>query len=208
MKNTRRLAAITAAALTVGTLGACSSDDHDDKQDTLDTTSAPTNATWSGYAGIQVPTSEEQGPLNDDPVLHGYEHSPQGAVLAAMNTQAQMALAGDDKYADVSTYTLAPGKGRDQWVQGRTLATVDGEVDPEQAPTFQGFRVDNYSDESAVVVLATDYPESGLLAYPVQVNWINDDWRVVPAPQEAGVTPAQIDSMDGFTEFSAGKEDE
>lgn len=203
MKIPSRLTALAATAALTVCLAACSSDDEDssDEQDTVDTTTAP-EVQWSDYSGIQIPAGDA-GPGEDDPVRHGYEHSPQGAVIAAINTQAQMALADEDSYPAVSRYSLAPGKGRDQWVQGRSLATIEGEVDADLAPAFKGFRLDSYSDDAALVVLATDYPEAGLMAYPVQLTWLNDDWRVIPAPQDSGVVPESIESTDGFTDFSA-----
>lgn len=201
----RRIATgLCAGLVAVTVVTGCSSAD-DDNQDTEqtqpDTTSAP-EADWYNYAGIQVPRGK-QGPHTVDPVRYGYDHSPQGAVLAAINTQAQMALADEDTYPDVSRHSLAPSAGRDQWVQGRSLAEVHGDLDAATAPTFTGFRIDNYNDTDALVVLAADYPEVGMMAYPVQLSWISGDWRVVPAPQDAGIAPVGIDSLDGFTAFSA-----
>lgn len=193
----------TALVATVVVTG-CSSPDDDPaatQSSQVDTTSAP-QARWSNYAGIQVPKGKD-GPATTDPVRYGYAHTPQGAVLAAINTQAQMALASEDNYPKVSQHCLVPSRGRDQWVQGRSLAEVHGELDGELAAQFTGFRIEDYTDDSAIVVLAADYPQVGLMAYPVQVNWIGGDWRVTPAPQDAGVAPVGIDDLTEFTEFSA-----
>ena len=198
----RRLAAVATATAVAAAAVSCSSDDDDnDDKSTVDTTTAP-DADWTAYAGIQVPGGE-QGPESSEPVRHGYDHSPQGAVLAAMNTQAQMALADDEKFPEVSTYNLAPSQGRDQWAQGRALAEVQDSVNEDQAPVFKGFHVDDYDDDATQVMLATEYPEVGLMAYPVQLQWISDDWRVVPPPQDEQVRPAPLDNLDDFTEFTA-----
>ncbi|MGV0870343.1 hypothetical protein V6758_13915 [Corynebacterium kalidii] len=204
MFTARMIAGVCAGLVAVVGVTGCSSSDDDNQhteQAQPDTTSAP-EADWFDYSGIQLPRGK-QGPHTVDPVRYGYEHSPQGAVLAAINTQAQMALADEKTYPAVSRHSLAPSTGRDQWVQGRSLAEVHGDLEAEHAPQFTGFRIDNYTDTDALVILAADYPEVGLMAYPVQLTWISGDWRVVPAPQDAGIAPVGIDNLDGFTTFSA-----
>ncbi|RRO97045.1 hypothetical protein CXF29_00135 [Corynebacterium bovis] len=126
-------------------------------------------------------------------------------MLAAVNGQALMSLAGNDKTQAVSDYVLAPGAGRDQWGQARALADVSGMVDPDTAPRFAGFKITNYSDESVQVIVAAEYavPERWTGVYPVQLRWINDDWRVVAPTREDGVHVTPVDSTDDFTSFAA-----
>ncbi|MFE1513780.1 hypothetical protein [Corynebacterium bovis] len=170
----------------------------------MDLTAAPGPVQWVSLAGVKVPGGA-QGPASVSPVRHGYEHSPQGAVLAAVNGQALMSLAANDKTQAVSDYVLAPGAGRDQWVQARALADVSGVVDPGAAPRFVGFTVTDYADDAAQVVVAAEYavPQRWTGVYPVQVRWINDDWRVVAPTREDGVHVSPVANIDDFTSFTA-----
>lgn len=197
-------AAVVAAGIVVGALAGCSADDNDAGGRGVDLTAVPAPVQWVSLAGVKVPGGA-QGPASSTPVRHGYEHSPQGAVLAAVNGQALMSLAGNDKTQAVSDYVLAPGAGRDQWGQARALADVSGMVDPDTAPRFAGFKITNYSDESVQVIVAAEYavPERWTGVYPVQLRWINDDWRVVAPTREDGVHVTPVDSTDDFTSFAA-----
>lgn len=122
--------------------------------------------------------------------------------LAAINGQGQMAVVGDKDWPELSRMALAPGQGRDQWAQQRALVSVSGSLKADQAPSFRGFKVSDYSQDNAIVTLAVDYPEAGLAAYPVQMTWLSDDWRVVLPTQEDNIEPTSIDNLDGFTPYS------
>ena len=124
----RPLATLAAALTAVAALVAgCSSSPDQPSEPDWDLAAAP-SAQWVSVAGIATPMSDNDGPAQTTPVPHGYSPSPQGAVLAAINGQVQMATANDELWTEVSQYLLAPGPGRDQWAQARSLVTVDGEV--------------------------------------------------------------------------------
>ena len=202
--TTKRLGGLVLAIALAGTLSACSSDEDvtHETEAKVDINAAPSNASWDTVHGLKLP-SADQGPEETQPVRFGYDQSAQGAVLAAMNTQGQLAVADDQTWPEVSRINLAPGKGRDQWAQQRALISVKGNLKKEQAPRFEGFKVTDFSDDGAVVVLAVDYPDIGLAAYPVQLQYRNDDWRVILPSQEDDVKPKQLENLDGFTPFSA-----
>lgn len=197
----RPLATLAAALTAVSALVAgCSSSPDQPSEPDWDLAAAP-SAQWVSVAGIATPMSDNDGPAQTTPVPHGYSPSPQGAVLAAINGQVQMATANDELWTEVSQYLLAPGPGRDQWAQARSLVTVDGEVtDPAK---FVGFKITDFSDSSALVVLATELPDGQLVAYPVQLERLSDTWRLVLPTQDTAVDFTEIDSLTGFTEFSA-----
>lgn len=201
-KTTLNAAVVT--LLTAVTLAGCSSDPASDEQNTgqpeWDVSAAP-EANWEPVAGIAAPMSDNDGPANSDPVPHGYAPSPQGAVLAAINGQIQMATADDTTWPQVSQYLLAPGDGRDQWAQARSLMSVDGEV--ENPAEFVGFTVAGFSDSDATVVLATEWPTGELTAYPVQLTRMSETWRLVLPTQDTAVDMETIENLDGFTLFSA-----
>lgn len=201
-KITLKAAAVTLLAAV--TLAGCSSDPAREDQATgqpeWDVSAAP-EVTWEPVAGIAAPMSDNDGPAHTDPVLHGYAPSPQGAVLAAINGQIQMATAHDTTWPQVSQYLLAPGDGRDQWAQARALMSVEGEV--ENPAEFVGFKVADFSDSDATVVLATEWPGGELTAYPVQLTRMNETWRLVLPTQDEAVDMETIETLDGFTRFSA-----
>lgn len=203
MKTSTRAVALTAVVGLAFGLGGCSSDDDNAGADSQpDVNAAPANTKWESLHGLKLPTAQD-GPKVTDPVRFGYSHTPQGAVLSAINAQGQMAVVGDKDWPDLSRMALAPGKGRDQWAQQRALVTVSGTIKPDQAPQFKGFKVSDYSNDKAIVTLAVDYPKAGLAAYPVQLAWLSDDWRVVLPSQEDNIEPASIANLDGFTPYSS-----
>ncbi|MGP6175496.1 hypothetical protein [Corynebacterium sp. A21] len=201
-KTTMKATALTLIAAL--TLASCSSEpaavNENAGTQEWDVSAAPV-ATWTPVAGIAAPMSDNDGPANASPVPHGYSPSPQGAVLAAINGQIQMATANDTSWPQVSQYLLAPGEGRDQWAQARSLMSVEGEV--ENPAEFVGFKVADFSDSETTVVLATEWPGGELTAYPVQLTRMSETWRLVLPTQDNGVDMEIIENLDGFTRFSA-----
>ena len=192
-------ALVAAAALVVA---GCGSDDSgsEEPSEGPDLTAAP-DAVWVPMSGISVPKGTDgQCPEKTDPVVHGYAHSPQCAVIAAMTGQTLLATTGDDEWPAMANTILAPGAGKDQWVQARSLMSVSGQVrDPA---TFQGFKFTDYSGDQAQVLIAVKWPDGTLTAQPTQLAWQAGDWRLVLPTQETAVDAAEINSLDGFTEFA------
>lgn len=198
----KKFAGMAMACLAVGSaLVGCGSSDDDGDAVSWDTSAAPV-ATWDqSMRGIKVPAGDD-GPTHTDPVPHGWAPGPQGAVLAAINAQAAMATAGEELWPEVARWMLAPGQGRDQWAQARALMDIQGEV--ANPPRFVGFRFSEFSEDKAVVLLATQWPDGRRTAYPVQMAR-PDDWRVVMPVQ--GSEPDMVELSDEafaeFTEFGA-----
>lgn len=89
--------------------------------------------------------------------------------------------------------------------------SVSGSVNPEVAATFTGFKITDYSDEQAIVLLATSTPpmegEDPLLtAYPVQMAWAGGDWKLVLPTQADNIDAAEIKTLDGFTKWDGADE--
>lgn len=185
-----------AAALVVVTATACGSDNTDEVAGP-DLTSAP-EATWSPMAGIAVPRAE-QCPEKTEPVEHGYARTPQCAVIAAITGQTLLATTGDAEWPRMANTILAPGPGKDQWVQARALVSVEGRV--RNPATFAGFRFTDYSDDRAQVLLAVEWPDGTLTAQPTQLAWQTGDWKLVLPTQQTAVDAAEIDNLDDFTKF-------
>lgn len=189
---------LVAAGIVALAATACGADDTSpDGGDGPDLTTAP-EATWSTMAGISVPRADEC-PEKTDPVAHGYSHTPQCAVVAAMTGQTLLATTGDTDWPEMANTVLAPGAGKDQWVQSRALMSVEGRV--KDPATFVGFQFTDYSDDRAQVLLAVQWPDGELTAQPTQLAWQTGDWKLVLPTQQTAVDATEIDTLDGFTEF-------
>ncbi|WP_256821435.1 hypothetical protein [Dietzia sp. Die43] len=192
---------LVAAAGLVMALTACSADDAgtDGAESDPDLTAAP-EATWSQMAGIAVPRADEC-PEETDPVEHGYAHTPQCAVIAAMTGQTLLATTGDNTWPQMASTILAPGPGKDQWAQARALMSVEGRV--RNPAKFVGFQFTDYSQDRAQVLLAVEWPDGTLTAQPTQLAWQTGDWKLVLPTQQTAVDAVELDNLDDFTEFRA-----
>lgn len=205
----KKLGALALAGTAALSLCACSSDK--DGKDTrvedalVDTTSAPANARWESMAGIATPVESTEGSANTrNSARSGYAHIPQGAVMVAINGQVALVTDEDMKWPDVSRTIIAPGQSRGQWAQGPALMSIQPGEKVENPAKFERFRVSDYNDQSALVLLAAEYPDAGMTAYPVQLTW-QDDWKVVLPTQDQAPDFEKLESLDGFTAFSDGK---
>lgn len=202
---------LSAAALITGValaLTSCGSNNDEQpapsaEQPAVDLEAAPADASWSSVGGLRAPVDSNDGPESTSPVPHGYAHTPQGAVQAAILGQTWMATADDNTWPEVASTMTAPGPGRDQWAQGRSLISVSGSVEKDQAANFKGFKITDYSDDKAQVLLAAEYPDVGLTVYPVQLRWQNDDWKLVLPDQDNAPDLHELKNLDGFVKYEA-----
>ncbi|MDV8077993.1 hypothetical protein R4P47_15630 [Rhodococcus sp. IEGM 1370] len=198
---------IAATAATVLALTACGSGNDDTPTATPDATpdlrSAPAELTWREVAGVSVPTSRVDGPFAGTSVNRsGYSQTPQGAVLAAINGQTALAVADDRAWPEVVNTVTAPGPGRDEFAAARAAVTVSGSVPADTAPKFVGFEVTDYSSDplsAGVSVAQTIGTGTDLFSYPVALQWINGDWRIVLPTSEENIDAIEIDNLDGYT---------
>lgn len=198
---------IAATAATVLALAACGSGNDDTPTAAPDAApdlrSAPAELTWREVAGVSVPTSRVDGPFAGTSVNRsGYSQTPQGAVLAAIVGQTALAVADDRSWPEVVNTVTAPGPGRDEFAAARTAVTVSGSVPADAAPKFVGFEVTDYRQDpltAAVSVAQTIGTDDQLYAYPVALQWISDDWRIVLPTTEENIDAVELDSLDGYT---------
>lgn len=157
-----------------------------------DLTAAPQRVTWAPYKAIQLPSSAVSGPKGQESgAPTGYEHSPQGAALAAVQTPMRIAVADDATWPELVRVAVAPGPGRDAFSVNRVQLTVQGESNPETRPRVRGYRITDYSPQAATVEVVTSYIDESLASTRVAVVWRDDDWKVVlPDPNDPQVGPA------------------
>ncbi|NKS99545.1 hypothetical protein GS508_00720 [Rhodococcus hoagii] len=83
------------------------------------------------------------------------------------------------------------------------VSVTAGAVPADQAPKFVGFKVTDYQSgdpTTAGVQIAQQIgspPE--LFAYPVALQWIEGDWRIVLPTAAENIDAVELDNLDGFT---------
>lgn len=201
----RRLAATILAVCAIAGLTAGCGGGTDDAAaaPSVDTTSAPADLRWENLYGVRVPTSTTAGPTSGETHM-GYSRTPQGAVVAAIRGQVTLAMASDNAWGTAVSYITAPGPGRDEFVANRAVVSVTaGSVPADQAPTFVGFKVTDYQagdpTTAGVQIVQQIGNPPALFAYPVALQWIEGDWRIVLPTAAENIDAVELDNLDGFT---------
>lgn len=173
----------------------------------VDVHAAPVDVTWSPVGGIAVPRSAVSGPRDvDGQIASGYEHSPQGAALAAINGSIRLGVADDASWARLLRSAVAPGVARDEWAVARAQVerSAGAVADPAKAPRVTGYRIDPYSDTEATVQVVTEFPDTSVATTEVRLLWRGEDWLLVlPAAAEGRRTVTAGSPADPITEFAA-----
>lgn len=200
----KRCAAAALVAMSCA-LSACGSDDdpqQPEQQAAPDTTSAPEGVSWRGLNGIQTPRSRACGQATGDGgVPVGYEHTPQCGVVAAINGQAALATAKDREWPSVVNQVVAPGPGKDQWVQARSMQSITKPVsDPAR---FVGFTIPRYDDAGMQTILAVTWPDGKTTAQVTQLVWQAGTWKLVLPTQDEAPDAVEVKNLDKFTKFGA-----
>lgn len=184
----RRTGGVLAGVLacSLAALVACSSDDTDttEQQDSgPDLTAAPENVSWTAIGtdtGVKVPKADE-GPesVGTYGEASGFDQSPVGAGLAAMNGPLRVSFAPEDQWQNAVSAALAPGEARDELLTNRASVEATGEVDDEFVPTLQGWTIaDDYTDEAATVDVYASYSDESLAKTTYELVWLADDWKI------------------------------
>lgn len=210
MRSSKLAAALT--ILCVALTAACGSDDGAEggaDAPKVDTSAAPAGSRWDNYRGVYVPYTSDGPAQNIGSVAPtGYKQVPQGAVVAAMQAQARLALAPDDSWSPVARTLVLPGPGRDAFTTSRVLMSTTKAANPAETAQFAGFRIDGWSDQATTVWLATRMPAGQLSASPTRMVWRGGDWKLeLPAAQtpdaegRVPTDPIELPNLQGYTEF-------
>ncbi|MCF4006121.1 hypothetical protein L1O03_02875 [Corynebacterium uropygiale] len=170
-----KISLLSVAAATL-MLSGCSSDNEAEE---FNPNAAPQNITWVDVQGISVPVNPTTyGPKDSSGVVaHKYEHSPQGAALAAIGTSARLAVAPDDRWDELVGLTVQPNEARDQWIIARAQSHVEG-IDEEARPTITGYYITAYDDKAAEVDVYSTYPDNSMAKAHTRVVWAGEDWKL------------------------------
>lgn len=155
---------------------------------------APAVDGWEDVEGLEAPVSAEHGPQQQDGALWtGYEHSAEGAVLAAHYVFAAQ--------GNVPGYAEAwgpEGELRDAVLEDEQQGPV-----PVDTMIIVGFRNVDFTPDTAVVDIAahvtgTDRP--GLMYTRIMLRWDGEKWQVdTEAPTQWN--PQQNGSLDDFVDW-------
>lgn len=179
-----RLAAVLLAAGLAATGCSGDSDDSDKTDDPTgpDLSAEPTNVTWStvGNSGeVKVPTADE-GPesVGTYGEATGFDQSPVGAGLAAVNGPLRVSFAPDTQWEHAVEASIAPGESRDELLTNRAALETTGEVDDEFVPAIAGWRVTDYTDQDATVEVFSSYSDESLSRTTYELVWLDGDWKI------------------------------
>jgi hypothetical protein len=150
----------------------------------------PTNLTWASFNGMSIPQAD-QGPRNPDQVApRGFEQSPAGAALAAINATIRMSVATDDQWPQIVRTLLAPGPARDAFIASRIQLSTTAAVPAGQAPQVLGWQVTGFTPQQAAVDVYTQLPDQSLAVNHTTVVWTGfGDWGLL-LPDTTATTPA------------------
>ncbi|APA99604.1 hypothetical protein [Nocardia seriolae] len=174
-------------------------------------TAAPQGLTephgWQRVYGASVPFSTSDGPARmENGVAVGYSHTPQGAALAA----AQITYRLNARPADRDLYV------REVRVPAEQLTAYDQALADQRLPKQQpekvtrylvasdGFQIENYADDMAIVRLAVRGPvvdnRQWWAAVRLIMVWDAGDWRLKPSTSKTSQTE-NVDSLAGWTRW-------
>lgn len=137
---------------------------------------APSHLRWTVFQGVPVPEGDE-GPRNVvGLVASGYDLSPVGAALAAIESSVRVGVADDTQRAQVGQQLLAPGPGRDRWATARWQISITDPVDPKAAPQAIGYTITNYTAARAGVDIYARQADGSISRTSTTVTRRGEDW--------------------------------
>ncbi|WP_084525399.1 hypothetical protein [Nocardia vaccinii] len=129
------------------------------------------------FQAITLPAAD-QGPRRDDgTVAAGFDHTPVGAALAAIQASVRMSVAPDTQWPTIGQRMLAPGPGRDAWAVARAQISITAPADTPLR--LQGYRVHSYTPGRAEIAIYARQPDTSLTCNTETVIWQNSDWKLL-----------------------------
>ena len=143
-------------------------------------TAAPTNVTWVGFNGMSIPAAAQGPHTKDDVAPHGFDRTPPGAALAAINATVRLSVATDSQWPAVTRTLIAPGQARDAFIRSRIQLSTTQPVPAGQAPAIQGWVVRSFTPDNAQVDVISRMPDGSLTDNHTTVVWTaGGDWGLL-----------------------------
>lgn len=162
---------------------------------------------WQLVYNIPMPFSTSDGPTKvADKVASGYAHTPQGAVLAAIDGMSRCSVQGDNVAVACFEQRLTDGPGMEKLREAAfILGPAPRQLVPGASlPPLAWAKVLNYADDYMAVELAQRDPRTGTtptyVVYPVEMVWVDGDWKV-KATNNSQHAREGVRSLDGFTRW-------
>jgi len=151
------------------------------------------------------PASDLAGPgVVDGAISRCFSHDPEGALVAAVRLQAQIAGATALSWPEASA-ALAPGRFTDaiNAEEAQLLSQPQAPSDTDRPlAAVAGFRFLSYSPEIAVIALAYRSENGALYTADQTLAWVDGDWHLVPVGPDAISSPqASVPDLAGFVEW-------
>ncbi|MEU6585886.1 hypothetical protein [Nocardia sp. NPDC046763] len=138
----------------------------------------PSNLKATVFQGISLPVAD-QGPRdNSGAVVSGFDRSPVGAALAAINATVRISVATDSEWALIGQRMLAAGPGRDAWAIARSQISITDPI-TASAPRIAGYRVVIYAADRAEIAIFTIQSDQSLTRNAAIVIWQDGDWKLL-----------------------------
>jgi hypothetical protein len=132
--------------------------------------------TWSVSGYVPAPAAPTVGPLSTLPVRWCYAHTLPGALFAATNFVAQMAVADP---AALATYTMAATPARDQVLRAAAMnPTVPPVLAVDTAWQWLGYHTIAYTSRAATLDVLHRW-QGQAVAVTYTLLWEGGDWKVI-----------------------------
>ena len=167
-------------------------------------TTPPKGATWDLAGQVAVPKSKAAGPgkINTKTgVRYCYAHTREGAVTAAANVYSwSVALKRDP--TGLIERNVATGPGYDAAMNQAQAGDAAGDSTSDVLIQIRGFELKAYSDTSALVSIALQSQNGGLVQQPVELSWEKGDWRFRFQPDGTPTAPERLDSLGAYVPWA------
>lgn len=160
---------------------------------------------WQLVYNIPIPFSTSDGPTKvADKVASGYAHTPQGAVLAAIDAMSRCSVLGDDVAVACWEKRMVEGPGyADMEKRVRGLGAAPRQLEPGSSiMPLSWAKVLNYADDYMAAQLAQIDPTNpqAYAVYQVEMVWSDGDWKM-KYTNNANTAQTGVTSLDGFTRW-------
>ncbi len=168
---------------------------------------------WRDFYGNPLPTSDAGPKHFSGGLASGFDHSPDGALLAAVHVQERSGTSVGPKVFEPTITNQMVGVDKDaylskveaeyQRVRGLQPVGPNGEITADfvrsrnERSGVWGYRIDAYSDSTAFIqVLLQSTPNGAQGTTYVNVGqtlkWIQGDWRLTVPPQGEWMNVSRI----------------
>lgn len=163
-------------------------------------TQPPGDAEWVRVGATSIPVSKTAGPgvVERTQVRYCYAHTPEGAVMAALNIYAWGVASTQDTRGVIEHGVVEAT--RDAALKAAETA---GPSQDNGSTQLAGFQVVTYSGSTALVSVALKGTQTGLFAQQtLELSWEDNDWRIRPAPDGSLPPATSLPDLTGYVVWS------